>query len=81
MLEVSDVKYAIGTELWREAQKAHDWYNATGMRVAKTPAIPRDVAAWILRKCEAPAPTGVPVENDDSCYDCGRSGHRYCGRD
>lgn len=41
-------KYADTDSLYDEAQKAMDWYNCKGMKVAKTPGMPLIVATWIL---------------------------------
>lgn len=44
------MKYRVSAELLDEARKAKAWHDAKGgMRVARTPAIPPDVAEWLLR--------------------------------
>lgn len=50
-------RFGVGKDLLRDARKAQDWYETTGMKVAQNPAIPRDVAGWILRHC-------YPIEED-----------------
>lgn len=41
-------KYVDTDSIYAEARKAMDWYECTGMKVAKNPAMPRLVAQWIL---------------------------------
>lgn len=46
-------RYTVSAELLEEAQRSYDWHEKKGMRVAKPPAMPNIVAAWIVRHCVA----------------------------
>jgi len=48
-------RHIVSRELLDEATKAVEWYECTGMKVARPPAIPHVVAQWLLLKCKAEA--------------------------
>lgn len=59
------MRYRVDAELLRDAEKAHDWYEAAAhghMRVAKTPPIPAVAAYWILRHCVTRDEVGWLIE-------------------
>ena len=51
------MSYVVPDELYGDALRAVDWYETTGMKVAKPPGIPHVVARWIVLHCKATATT------------------------